>query len=218
MTYSRAYLIKFLADYVRPFHPELEAPLLDALSSLDSGVSPSVAVLNSVVEAASSTNTSVSEIGAEILGELAERDSNALNAVQQMAKSKKLLVRHNALMCLTSKTPIEPCLALIRNALLDKSTKVRGKAADWAGRLRLKAVLSDLANAELAERDQKTRAIISNELRLLRDGYLVEPAGEDATFVTVRAASGQISQIVPNRIIERRGIDVIATELSGPVL
>lgn len=215
MDYPETYLIKFIADYVRPIRPELESPLLEAIRSLDLGTPLPATVLNSVVDAASSDHSGVSEIGTTVLGELAERDMHALDAIQQMAISKKMQVRHNAIICLTPKIPLESSLTLIRNALLDKSVKVRRKAVDWAGRLQLKAILPDLSKAELIERDQKTRDIISQEVRLLRDGYFTEPVGENATSVTVRTPGSRVCQIFQNRILESRGIDSIISELSG---
>jgi hypothetical protein len=169
------------------------------------------------VEAASDKRAAVYEIGSSILGDLATIDDRALGAVKEMSRSRLAHIRHNAVLCIAEETPKDVARNVMRELLADKSSRVRSKAADWSGRMRARELLPDLAQALLSETNTETRKIMSNELRLLRDGYVAEPAG-DGTAITVCTSSGtRITKWARSDLVQERGIEAIAKELASGV-
>jgi len=73
---------------------------------------------------------------------------------------------------------------LIRRGLRDKRANVRRKAADWAGCLHIRDVVTDLETAFAVEKNNKAKETIEFELRLLRDGYILKPSGDGVFWVT----------------------------------
>jgi hypothetical protein len=73
---------------------------------------------------------------------------------------------------LGKETPSDIVDEILKASLKDKRARVRRKAADWAGTLRNKRLVSDLEAALSIEKDKKARSTMEFELRLLRDGYI----------------------------------------------
>ena len=216
MTYISKELLSGIPEYVRPYRPELESALAVAIKSLGTDSTVAEATIESVVDAASDKRAAVYEIGSTVLGELAESDHRAMSAIQKMALSEHAHVRHNALLCLTNETARSAALAIMRGALSDKSSRVRCKAADWAGRLKAQALVPDLARAMLAEAHHETRRVMNNELRLLRDGYITQPTEGGGTAVTFDASpGGRITRWVKNELIDQIGIEAVVKRLSA---
>lgn len=168
MGYERSYIEKYLQRFVRPKRPDLEASVLDAVDALNSRTPLSDATLAAMVDAVSEKSTSVYEASTQIFGEIAEYDGRALQMIQEMALSEHAHVRHNALLCLTEKTQEQVCLRMIRNGLKDKSSRVRGKAADWAHRLCLRSVELDIVNALLTESHGDTAQTMRAAIKALQ--------------------------------------------------
>jgi len=217
MRHEKSDLIASIQDYVAKSTPELEAPLLTAVEVLDSAGALPVETLQSVVEAASSRLATVYETGVTVLGELAEADIRALDAIQQMFASSKAHVRHNALLCLTEWLPSKVSTELLRHGLGDKSARVRAKAADWAGRLRLQTLASDLARAVLVESNAEARDVIAYELQMLRAGYVVKSADGGKTYLVVDTPRGRIGVHVSNEAISRKGLKEVASDVARGV-
>ncbi len=168
MDYEKSYIEQFLARFVRPKRPDLEASLLETFDALKFGTPLSETALAGLVEAASDRHTTVYEVATEFLGEVAESDENALKMIQDMAVSPHAHVRHNALLSLTEKTSSQVCLGIIRGGLKDKSSRVRRKAADWAIRLPLRSVAPDIADALKTESNSETAFVMSEALKALQ--------------------------------------------------
>ena len=62
--------------------------------------------------------------------------------------------------------------------LVDKSARVRWKAADRAEKLEKVELIPELTAAVAAEKDAKTRGTIEHHLLLLRDGYILEMSAQ----------------------------------------
>lgn len=162
-------LPSLVREYVRPRKPHLVEPLSAALDVLASEGELTTATLQGVFEAASDDNQSVYELGTTVLGKLAERFEEGQHAIKEMSRSKRAHVRHNAVLCLSEDVPVQITTGVIRLALVDKAARVRRKAADWLGRLRLRSVAPDLEKALSVERDEETRRVMSAELVQLRE-------------------------------------------------
>ena len=171
MKKTRAYYEPWLRDYLRKRQPDLEPQLLAAIDAYDTIQEENrldATSLAPIVEAASSSRRPLYENATEFLGKLTGEYTLAQESVERMAVDSRSHVRFNAILCLTKATPLDFTLRLIRQGLRDKSANVRGKAADWAGRLRIRAVVPDLAAALAVEKNTKAKETIEFELRSSR--------------------------------------------------
>lgn len=153
----------WLRDYLRKRAPELEPLLVAAFDAYDvivdeRRIDPSL--LGPIVEGASSWRRPVLETAVGLLGKLARDYALARDAVDKMAVDPRSYVRFNAILCLEKTTPIDFTLKLLRQGLRDKSAGVRSKAADWAGRLRLRELVPDLEDALAVETRVNARETI----------------------------------------------------------
>src|SRR5262249_14929798 len=141
MKKTRAYYEPWLRDYLRKRQPDLEPQLLAAIDAYDTIQEEKrldAGLLAPIVAAASSSRRPLYENATELLGKLTGEYAIARDSVEGMAVDSRSHVRFNAILCLKKTTPIDFTLRIIRRGLRDKSANVRGKAADWAGRLRIR--------------------------------------------------------------------------------
>ena len=154
---------------VGPIDAELENHLLSALQAiLDRKQAPS-AVLQATIRATSSHRVPLYECASTILEELATFDSTAMDAIAAMSRSPDARVRHNAVLCLNTEQPPARVQAILDTALSDKSSRVRRKAADWIGRLRLRELLPVLKRALEVERHGKTQFVMAAEVARIQN-------------------------------------------------
>lgn len=202
-----------IRQYITPRRPDLAASLLEVIGLVNGCNRIDDFHLTKVVEAASDKDESVCAVGVPILAKLAELDQRAMDQVIAMATSKQSHVRHNAVLCLAEKTPDEVARAVIGAALFDRSSRVRRKAADWAGRLELRLSIPFLEKAAQAEKNEETRNLIEIELGLLRDGYFLRPAGPTSTYITINSNHGRVNERVDNDTVRELGIEKLVSRL-----
>jgi hypothetical protein len=192
--------------------------LLAAINAFDTVLDENrldATLLAPIVEAASSSRRPLYENATGFLGKLTAEYALARESVERMALDARSHVRFNAILCLKKATPLDFTFRLIRQGLRDKSANVRGKAADWAGRLRIREFVPDLEAAFTAEQNAKAKQVIEFELRLLRDGYILETAPDDGYNVTAFSSNGIGSRWVASSELEQRGIQDIIAELAA---
>ncbi len=168
MIYDREYIEQFIDRFVRPTRPELVAPLLQAFDALKSGAVLSEKSHKTLLNAASDKSAHIYQVATEFLGEFAEKGGPALSGIRQMSESSLAHVRHNAILCLSENTPRNVSLEIICNGLIDKSSKVRTKAADWALRLNLQEAASYIAQAIQIEKNSNTSSVMRHVLERLK--------------------------------------------------
>lgn len=161
MVYDRTYMQDYLERFVRPKSRTLERSLLAVFDALSSGAKVMQRDLDATAKGASDQRESVYHVSTEFLGEIAERDARAMLVIRKMSDAKHAHIRHNALLCLTPRIPIHEAVAIIRRSLVDKSSRVRIKAADWACRLNLGILVPDLEAALHVE----GREVVAEQLR-----------------------------------------------------
>jgi hypothetical protein len=208
---------RWIRDHLRKRYPELEHPLLavvDGFDAIQANAIIDAGDLRPIVEAASSQRRPLLENATTLLSELTERYEEARGAVAAMSEDSRNHVRFNAILCLGSPTPLAFTLGILRRSLRDKSARVREKAADWAGRLRLREFVPDLESAFSIEQNSKAKRTIEFELKLLRDGYILEPRREGFFVTTHRSGGGVTAQFVPHAELEQRGIDAIVADMT----
>ena len=205
---------------MRPRYPELEVPLVAAIDAFDVILSANELAphqLRPIVDAVSSSRRPLYENASGFMKTLSAKWPEVNAAILAMSRSSKAHVRFNAILCLGNSTPADIIEKVLKSGLLDKSSRVRGKAADWIGRLRRRELVGELAAALSVEHDQKARSTIEFELRLLRDGYILEPEKDGGYRVTVHTDNGGVrSDPVDEVSLRTRGIDAIASELRRP--
>jgi hypothetical protein len=217
MPKSHEKFVPWVERYLRPRYPELVAPLMaavDAFDAIQDRGELSQGNLGILVEAACSSRRPLYENVCGFMAHLTARWPEATAAILQMSKSPKAQIRFNAILCLGRDTPSDVVDAILKGGLRDKSARVRSKAADWAGRLRNKRLVTELGAALTAEKNRRARSTIEFELRLLRDGYILEKT-EDGWFrVTVHTDSGGTrGGTVAESRLKLEGVETIAAEL-----
>lgn len=211
--HSYEYLVSFVKDEIARTQPNLVAPLLLAIAALESRESVADETLKFILDAAQDKRPSVYEVATAVLGGLAETDERALNAIQSMSRSRTAHIRHNAVLCLTECTPVKACVEVLRSSLIDKSVRVRRKAADCIGRLKLVSLLPALAHATTIETDPETRDLLIYESDILRNGYFIRPAVDGVAFITTNTSKGgRISFGIEYDELKKRDISAIISE------
>jgi len=208
----------WLRDYFRKRYPELESALLEAIDAFDA--TKELDRINSeqlrpIVQAASSSRCPLYENTTGLLGQLSVKHEEARKAIEAMATDAQSHIRFNAILCLGKSTPPDFTLRLIRQGLRDKSARVRLKASDWAGRLRIREVVPELEEALAREKNEKAKKTIEFDLGLLRDGYILEPLPDGPVSVTTFCRSGLSIRHVKKAELDTRGLKSILGELAS---
>jgi hypothetical protein len=164
------YLPSAVREQIGQICPDLVPDLLAALESISTHTPSTARVLESTLKAVSSHRVPVYETASYILGDLASFDTRATASLLNLSRSQDARVRHNALLCLREETPNAVTLEMITLALTDASSRVRRKAADWAGRLKLHAALPAIKQALDKEIHAETRAVMAFEVGRFSDG------------------------------------------------
>ena len=168
MNYERSYIEKFLDRFVRPKHPEYVEPLLQAFDAVKSPAALPDKSYQGLLSAASDKSAHVYQIATEFLGEFGVQNELALNEIRRMSESPLAHVRHNAILCLSDKTPRSESVEIICKKLRDRSSRVRTKAADWAVRLSLRQVAPNIEQAIRTEKNSAALATMSHALDRLK--------------------------------------------------
>ena len=204
----------WLRTYLEPRFPELVEPYCNACRAYErmrqaDSISP--ADLKTLVEAASSSRGPLYEQATTFLARLTAQHSEAREAVKQMLHDSQWHVRFNAILSVCSSTPRDFAVQVVREALNDRSARVREKAADWALRLEMREVVPDLEEQAKLE-SGKAIGEIRLSLALLRDGYLLEH-DETGYSLTIPIANGISGHRVSRADLERKGIERVIAEI-----
>lgn len=202
-----------LGEYLGARRPDLVTPLLRAFELLEAGERIEGLLLVRVVEAASDGSEAVNTFGTVLLGRAAKDDVAAQSAILEMLSSKSAGVRLNAVLCLNEDLPPSFSLRVLSSALLDKSPKVRSKAAERASQLRLNEIQAELHSAVLREGNARAKEVMSAELSMLRDGYYLIPSDSGSVYVTIEVDGSREMHLVQNREIQDIGIERIVATL-----
>ncbi len=197
-------------------HPDDEPLMRAAIEAFDSiqlGKCITPELLQPIIEAASDSRILLYDITIGFLQQLTEKYEEACDAVVKMAKNRRYQCRFNAIISIGKQSPLEFKLRILRQGLGDKSSKVRGKAADWIGRLRLKELVPELEEAFAVETKTSTKDTIEFNLKLLRDGYILKPASDGRVSVTTFIPNGIMGSYVAQTELETRGIQAIISDM-----
>ena len=214
---QRERLQPWVGNYLHPRYPELEAPLMAAVDAFDAvqqtgKLTPES--LRPIVDAVSSPRTPLYENACGFMQTLSAKWPEVNAAILAMSQSSKAHIRFNAILCLGNSTPSDIVEKVLKSGLLDKSSRVRIKAADWIGRLRKAEFVPELTAALAIEQNAEARSTIEFELRLLRDGYILKPASGGGYNVTVFIEEGGVkSSYVSQETLNKLGIEKIASKL-----
>jgi hypothetical protein len=148
--------------------------------------------------------------GTDRLAKLTGKHREVRDAVARMMEDRRLRVRLNGVLSIGHDTPRPFATEILGKGLHDKSARVRAIAANSALVLNMRELLPDLAQQCSVEPNAQTRGIIDSSLRLVRDGYILEPAGPKRFYVTIRKPDGVISgRHVTQEEIDRKGFQAL---------
>ena len=216
MVKTRDHFERWFSERSGPRKPKDEASLLAAADAFDSiqkrrKVTPQL--LEPIVAACAWPPTSLSANASRFLSILANQYVEAGHAVEMMASDGRWQVRFNAVLCARKEAPVDLNVKILRIALRDKSARVRGMAACHAGILEIQELICDLEQALKCEKDPKAKDSIDFELKLLRDGFTVEPASKGQFVVCTRFNRGTTSRFVSKAELDRLGPKAIAKKM-----
>jgi hypothetical protein len=196
--------------------PDEEAALLRVADAVDRAMQTgklSADDLKTIVAGASHKRAMLWENTTSLLSALAERFHSAADAIRSMFASRDGQARFAAICCIDRESHAERFEDLLTPGLVDKSSRVRWKAAEIIGRFERKGLLPQLERACLAETNAKAKNVIEFEFTLIRDGYLVKPSEPSGYFVTVRYNHGIRSGYITEEAMHEKGAPAIAHEL-----
>ncbi|PQO36797.1 hypothetical protein C5Y96_06420 [Blastopirellula marina] len=205
---------QWLTEVIEPRCPELLPEIhavMDAADSIDQRGTVSDTDLAAIVHGARSARRPLYEYTVDIVAGLAADYQEVQAVVMELAEDKSAQVRFNAVLCLGKRTPSELCERVLRRGFVDRSTKVRRKAADWMLRLRMSSLLPDLEEAMSLESDEKVRSAMEFTLGLVRDRYLLRPSGDGYSIVI--QSGGIIGQSITQQQLDDEGIEAIVQRL-----
>jgi hypothetical protein len=155
---------------------------LEALDAFDRSANAgklAPADLAAITEAACSRHRRVWDIGTDMLMRVACKWCEGQAATRQILNSAPANARFQITAAITGDLPQPFATEIIRLALHDKSARVRDKAAEACGRLKLKELLPDLERRLTVERDTTVRESLEFFIAMLREGYLLKYRGRE---------------------------------------
>lgn len=193
-----------------------EADLLSAASAYDAAIDNNSLTsdqLLRVVTASCHPHTIVWSNAVDLLAKLSARWREASTAIAEMSRSPQVQTRFAALCALGEATPVATTDAILTAGLRDRSSKIRWKSADRAERLERRNLISDIETALGSEVNLKTARSIEFHLRMLRDGYWVQPDSDGQSRVTVRISKGSTSRVIRNDELKGKGLENVLEEM-----
>jgi hypothetical protein len=167
-----------------------------------------------IVDAAAHERLLVAMTAVELLQALSARwPALVSRAIERLISSPKAHARFAAMCATTKHADPDVLRATIRRGLLDKSGRVRWKAADRAERLELRDLLPDIERALSVEKNAKTRSTIAYHQQMLRDGYIAKTQADGGISLWVRTANGSTGSFFEAEVVRERGIEAIVAEL-----
>jgi hypothetical protein len=208
---------RWIREVLKERCPDIVEPVYQTISAYDRIVeSPSHELpaddLAVIKESASSHRRPLYEFATNLMADLAATKPEAQIAVLDMIRNRKWQVRFNAILCLCKATPRDLIHQVLSTGLKDASCRVRAKAADWALTLRFRDAIPNLSVALENESDDGTRRTIEFSLRLLRDGYILEPAHDEGFYLTLPYKGGISSEYIADAELRERDPETLIAE------
>lgn len=187
----------WVRTYLEPRYPELVddyCATVEAFNTVVRDRTLDADSLDILLTHARHRSSIVRDESADLLGRLADVFAPAREAIAEMLAARAVTVRAAAMTAL-ARHRLSPLHArLLPRALGDSSHRIRATAAETVCGRGLVDLLPALERAAQVEPHEKTYALMSTQLALATDGYVVTPR-EDGTSmrVTCRAGSGTTS-------------------------
>jgi hypothetical protein len=183
---------KFLGE--QDLSPERRALAEAAITAfLDFSDREDPALLAPLIAAARAPARALFEIGATLLGLLAQEFEAAREAWLGLTIDRTSTARFTAVAYLTPEMPRGFAQRVVERALADKSTKVRSKGVELASELELRALVPQLERLATDDPDEAVRRSLASWLPILRDGYRLVGTKEDGYWVHFRVPGAYIS-------------------------
>jgi hypothetical protein len=169
--------------------------------------------LRTIVQAVSHPSTRIWESCCSLLAAASERWQIAAEAIITMLRERRAHIRFSAICSLGEKTPAAVIDKVLKAGLVDRSARVRWKAADMACSLDQRQLIPDVAAAVSRERNASAKDTIDFALHFLRDGFLVRRQDNGSYWVSVRLSRGGTGTEISEREFAEKGIEAIVDEI-----
>lgn len=150
---------------------------------------------------------------ASIVGSLCQRFASAEELLLSLVREGRPAVAVSALGALHTVVNEAIRLEAVRSGLGHTSGEVRVLAACKSQSFGLRALLEQLAGVLAEETDAAHQAALRFSYQLLRDGYLLEPAGDGFVSVTVAGARGVVGQRFAETELSEKGVSQVIADL-----
>ena len=170
--------------------------------------------LETIVEAATCPYVMVWDIGTTLLMALSSKHECAREAAYKIVcSSKKAKHRVQIVAGLDNNMPREYCVRIVRTALNDRGSNIRGAAAIASDRFFLKELIPDLEGRLKIEKNKYTRNAIRYHLGMLRDGYFYEKSESGEHRLTLRSEDGWRTPNLNKYDIDRDGVKSVVEQI-----
>ena len=134
------------------------------------------------------------------------------DTIAGMLRSRQVTSRFSAMCCVKEYMPSVTADTMIRAGLEDKSSQVRWKAGEAADRLRKTDLIPLLTRVVAQEKPGRSRRSLEHSLRLLRDGYILDPSADGTFSLWINTADGSAGKSVSQAELDSKGIDKLVAE------
>jgi hypothetical protein len=196
-------------NIAEPNKRELLNRAIDAYAQASDAGRVTAAPVEPLVVAAKSRFTRVWESAMELLVRLTPKHPVVRDAMREMLNSNKVNERFNVVAGLKACVPKSLPIELIRRALNDKGSRVRGKAAEAADRLFLSELLPDLESTLASEGNPSAKENMEFHVAMLRDGYILRREEDGRPRLAVRIKRGWAMPPITQKDIDEGKLNII---------
>jgi hypothetical protein len=168
--------------------------------------------LDVLVAAAGNPHRLVWNCAVDLLKKILHRWPEVADTIGAMMNDRSATARFSAMCCVKAFMPAPLAERMIRAGLSDKSGQVRWKAAEAANRLGRTDLLPLLERAVAAEKSGRTRDSLEHSLRMLRDGYILDPMGDGTYTLWIDTPQGSVGKSVTEEELKSKGISCLIVD------
>jgi hypothetical protein len=171
--------------------------------------------LDVLVNAAGNPHRLVWNCAVKLLSKSLRDWPEVADAIAAMMQGRSSTTRFSAMCCVKEHMPAHVARDMIQAGLSDKSGQVRWKAAEAANRLKCVELIPLLERVTAEEKVARTRRSLEHSLRMLRDGYILNPMGDGSYSLWIDTARGSTGKSVTEAELKSKGVDALVAAFRG---
>jgi hypothetical protein len=181
----------------------------DAYDAMKRQGKPSRPQLDVMVIAAGNPHRLVRNCAVDLLSKSLREWPEVAATIATMMRDRSSTTRFSAMCCIKEHMPAHIARDMIQAGLSDKSGQVRWKAAEAANRLKFVQFIPLLERVAAEEKPGRTRRSLEHSLRMLRDGYFLNPTGDGTYTLWIDTARGSTGKSITETELISKGVDAL---------